>query len=61
MINKFFTWKKLYNPMMKYRDSMIDHLNDFNIVIIQLVNVDTRISDDDKCIIFYRTHGIVRL
>ena len=50
LVNKLFIWKKLYNLRMKDGDSMIEHLNAFNIVVSQLSSVDIKISDEDKCI-----------
>jgi len=50
LVNKLFLWKKLYNLRMKDGDSVIEHLNAFNNVVIQLASVDIKISDEDKCI-----------
>jgi hypothetical protein len=50
LVNKLFMWKKLYNLRMKYRDSMTELLNTFNTVVIQLLYIDIKISDEDKCI-----------
>eukprot|EP00253_Pinus_taeda_P013320 PITA_13320 len=50
LVNKLFLWKKLYNLMMKDGDSVTEHLNAFNTVVSQLVSVDIKISDEDKCI-----------
>src|SRR6202034_99486 len=50
LVNKLFLRKKLYNLRMKYGDSMTEHLNAFNTVVIQLSSVDIKISDEDKCI-----------
>ena len=35
---------------MKDGDSVTEHLNAFNIVVSQLLSVDIKISDEDKCI-----------
>jgi len=35
---------------MKYGDSVTEHLNAFNTVVSQLLSVDIKISDEDKCI-----------
>jgi hypothetical protein len=35
---------------MKDGDSVTEHLNAFNIVVNQLLFVDIKISDEDKCI-----------
>eukprot|EP00253_Pinus_taeda_P026116 PITA_26116 len=51
LVNKLFPWKKLYNLTMKDGDSVTEHLNVFNTVVIQLSSVDIKISDEDKCII----------
>eukprot|EP00253_Pinus_taeda_P029435 PITA_29435 len=50
LVNKLFLWKKLYNLRMKDGDSLIKHLNVFNVVVCQLASVDLKISDEDKCI-----------
>eukprot|EP00253_Pinus_taeda_P036538 PITA_36538 len=50
LVNKLFLWKKLYN--LKYGDLVTDHLNTFNTVVSQLLFVDIKISDEDKCISF---------
>jgi hypothetical protein len=50
LVNNFFTQKKLYNLRMKDEDSMIEHLNAFNIVVSKLLFVDINISIEDKCI-----------
>lgn len=50
LVNKLFLRKKLYNLRMKDGDSMIEHLNAFNIVVSQLLYVDIKILDEDKCI-----------
>eukprot|EP00253_Pinus_taeda_P014358 PITA_14358 len=50
LVNKLFLWKKLYNPRMKDGDSVTEHLNAFNIVVSQLLSIDIKILDEDKCI-----------
>jgi hypothetical protein len=50
LVNKLFLWKKLYNLRMKDGDSVTEHLNAFNTVVSQLLYVDIKISDEDKCI-----------
>ena len=52
LVNKLFLWKKMYNLRMKDGDSVIEHLNTFNTVVIQLSFVDIKILDEYKCIIF---------
>jgi hypothetical protein len=46
-------------------DSVTEHLNAFNIVVSQLLSVDIKISDEDKCIsllcVHFQIHGIVWL
>ena len=62
LVNKLFPWKKLYNLRMKDGDSVIEHLNVFNTVVSQLLSVDIKISDEDKCIsllFLYQIRGIV--
>jgi hypothetical protein len=50
LVNKLFLRKKLYNLRMRDGDSMVEHLNAFNIVVSQLVYVEIKISNEDKCI-----------
>ena len=50
LVNKLFLWKKLHNLRMKYGESVIEHLNAFNIVVSQLLSVDIKISNEDNCI-----------
>ena len=50
LVNKLFLRKKLYNLRMRDGDSMADHLNAFNTVGSQLVYVEIKILDEDKCI-----------
>ena len=49
-MNKLFLRKKLYNLRMKDGDLVIEHLNAFNTVISQLLSIDIKILDEDKCI-----------
>ena len=49
-MNKLFLWKRLYNLSMKDGDSVTEHLNTFNTVVSQLLSIDIKISDEDKCI-----------
>jgi hypothetical protein len=50
LVNKLFLRKKLYNLRMRYGDSVAENLNAFNTVVSQLVFVEIKISDEDKCI-----------
>ena len=50
LVNKLFLRKKLYNLRMKDGDSVTEHLNVFNTVVSQLLFVDIKILDEDKCI-----------
>jgi hypothetical protein len=42
--------EKLYNLRMRDGDLVTEHLNAFNIVVSQLLSVEIKISDEDKCI-----------
>jgi hypothetical protein len=42
--------EKLYNLRMRDGDSVTEHLNAFNTVVSQLLSVEIKISDEDKCI-----------
>jgi hypothetical protein len=50
LVNKLFLRKKLYNLRMRDGDSVAENLNAFNTLVSQLVSVDIKISDEDKCI-----------
>jgi hypothetical protein len=50
LVNKLFLRKKLYNLRMRDGDSVAEHLNAFNTVVSQLVSIEIKISDEDKCI-----------
>eukprot|EP00253_Pinus_taeda_P017061 PITA_17061 len=49
-VNKLFLRKKLYNLRMKDRDSVKKLLNAFNTMVSQLLSIDIKILDEDKCI-----------
>jgi hypothetical protein len=49
MVNKLFLRKKLYNLRMRDGDSVVDHLNALNTVVSEIVFVEIKISDEDKC------------
>jgi hypothetical protein len=40
----------MYNLRMRDGDLVVENLNAFNIVLSQLVSVEIKISDEDKCI-----------
>jgi hypothetical protein len=50
LVNKLFLRKKLYNLRMRDGDSVVEHLNAFNTLVSQLVSVEIKILDEDKCI-----------
>jgi hypothetical protein len=50
LVNKLFLRKKLYNLRMRDGDLVVEHLNAFNTVVIQLVSIEIKISYEDKCI-----------
>jgi hypothetical protein len=50
LVNKLFLKKKLYNLRMRDGDSVAEHFNAFNYVVIQLVSIESKLSDEDKCI-----------
>ena len=50
LVNNLFLQKKLYKLKMKDGDLVTEHLNAFNIVVSQLLSVDIKISNEDKCI-----------
>ena len=50
LVKKWFLWKKMYNLWMKDGESVTEHMNTFNSVVSQLLLVDIKILDEDKCI-----------
>jgi hypothetical protein len=50
LVTKLFLRKKFYNLSGRDGDSMEEHLNSFNTVVIQLVYVEIKISYEYKCI-----------
>jgi hypothetical protein len=50
LVNKIFLRNKLYNLRMRDGDLVEEHLNAFNTVVSQLVSVEIKILDEDKCI-----------
>jgi hypothetical protein len=50
LVNKLFLRNKLYNMRTRDGDSMAEHLTAFNTMVSQLVSVEIKISDEDKCI-----------
>jgi hypothetical protein len=50
LVNNLFLQKKLYHLRMEDGDYVIEHLNSFNTLLIQLVFVNITIAEEDKCI-----------
>jgi hypothetical protein len=50
LLNKPFSRNKLYNLRMRDGDLVAENLNALNNVVIQLVSIEIKISDEDKCI-----------
>ena len=50
LVNKLFLRKKLYHLRMEDGDSLTYHLNVFNTLVSQLIYVDVKIEEEDKCI-----------
>jgi hypothetical protein len=50
LINKLFLRTKLHNLRMRDGDSVAENFNAFNNVVSQLVSIEIKISDEDKCI-----------
>ena len=50
MVNNLFLHNKLYLMRMNDGDSITEPLNAFNIVISQLLSVDIKITEEEKCI-----------
>jgi hypothetical protein len=50
LVNKLFLRKTLYNMGMREGNSMTENFNTFNTMLSQLIFVEIKISDEDKCI-----------
>jgi hypothetical protein len=50
LVNKLYLRNKFYNMRMRNGDSVAEHLNAFNTVVSQLVFVEIKILEEDKCI-----------
>jgi hypothetical protein len=50
LVNKLFLRRKLYIMRMRDGDSVVENLNAFNTMVSQLVSIEIKISDEDKCI-----------
>jgi hypothetical protein len=50
LVNKLFLKNKLYNLGMRDGNSVAEHLNAFNTLVSQLIYVEIKISNEDKCI-----------
>jgi hypothetical protein len=51
LVNKLFLRKRLYHISMEDGDSVTKHLNSFNTLVIELVYVDIKLTEEDKCIV----------
>jgi hypothetical protein len=49
-VKNSFLQKNLYHLRMDDGDSMTKHLNSFNILVSQLVSIDTKMEEKVKCI-----------
>jgi hypothetical protein len=50
LVNKLFLRKKLYHLRMEDGDSVTEYLNAFNTMVSQLVSINIKIAEEDKCI-----------
>ena len=50
MVNKLFLQKKLYLRRMNEGDLITNHLSTFNTMISQLLSMDIKIIEEEKCI-----------
>jgi len=51
MVNKLYLKSKLFSMKMKEGESIIEHLNSFNLLLSQLASVDVEVNEEDKCIL----------
>jgi hypothetical protein len=50
LVNKLFPQNKLYHLRIEGVDSLTYHLNVFNTLVSQLISVDIKMEEEDKCI-----------
>ena len=48
-MNKLFRRKKLYSLKMEEGGSIIEHLNVFNLLVVQLASSGVKIEEEDQC------------
>jgi hypothetical protein len=58
--NKVFLMKKLYNLKMKEGASVVEHLNEFNIITTQLASVKIILDDEIRAILLMCSMWITR-
>lgn len=51
LVNKLFLRKKLYSLKMREGTYVADHLNAFNMIIVQLTYVGDNNEDEDRCLL----------
>ena len=50
LVNKLFLQKKLFHLRMDENDTVIEHLNAYNTLVIQITSVGIKMAEEDKCI-----------
>jgi hypothetical protein len=53
LTNKIFLKRKLYSLCMKKGTKIVDHLNTFNTLLVQLISMGVKFNSEDKAIILF--------
>jgi hypothetical protein len=53
LMNKIFLKKQLYSLRMKEGTRVVDHLNTFNTLIVQLTSMEVKFEDEDNVITLF--------
>lgn len=52
LVNKIFLRRKLYNLKMKDDDSIYEHLNEFNFLMNELLEICVKVDEEEQTTLF---------
>lgn len=52
LVNKIFLRRKLYNLKMKDDDSIYEHLNEFNFLMNELLQICVKVDEEEQTTLF---------
>ena len=53
LVNKLFLQKKLFHLRMDENDTVIEHLNVYNTLVIQITSIGIKMAEEDNIIVFF--------